>query len=427
MKRFTIALITLFFSFSTFLVLTSFSVYEDDNQQNRDNTPGTVTFTVKTLSAGGNYAPKHVLAIWVEKDGEFVKTRKAMANQRKQYLYTWKASSNYNVVDAITGSTLSSHQTHTIEWDCTDLDGNIVVDGMYTMLIEFTDKHAQGPLYSIDFMKGPDAISLTPPDEQYFINMEFTWEPEVILIADFSADVQETCMDETVVFTDISTGATSWDWDFGQSAVPATANTQGPHSVTYSASGSKTVSLTIDQGITQTKTDYIMVSPDAVAGFTWAQESRTITFTNTSENAVSYSWDFGDGNTGTEENPVHTYAEDGVYEVYLTAVSEMCADDQYMNEIVINTIGIPESAAARSISVYPNPGNGIFYFASEQSLLNVEVKLFDVQGKEIFNQFINAMNSGSAIKAGNNQLKSGIYFLEIKALEGNWQQKLLVK
>lgn len=422
-----IKLLSVLIGLSIILVLTSFSIPENDNLNGRDNTPGTVTFTVKTLPAGGNYAPKHVLAIWVEKDGVFVKTRKAMANQRKQYLYTWKAVSNYNVVDAITGSTLTSHQTHTIEWDCTDLDGNIVADGMYTMRIEFTDKHAQGPLYSIDFMKGPDAISLTPPDQQYFINMEFTWEPEVVLIADFSADVQETCMDETVVFTDNSTGATSWDWDFGQGAVPATANTQGPHNVSYGTSGSKTVSLTIDQGTTQTKSDYITVYPDAVAGFTWTQQSRTITFTNTSQNAVSYSWDFGDGNSGTEENPVHTYAEDGVYEVNLTAVSEMCADDQYMNEIVINTIGISESEAAKSISVYPNPGNGTFYISSVQSLFNVEVKIFDIQGKVIFTQVYDAVNSGSAIQTGDNQLKSGMYFLEIKSSEGNWQQKLLVK
>ncbi len=427
MKKFTYALLTLLLSFSILLVLTSFSVFEKDNPLNRDNTPGTVSFTVKTLSAGGNYAPKHVLAIWVEKDGVFVKTRKAMANQRKQYLYTWKAASNYNVVDAITGSTLSSHQTHTVEWDCTDLDGNIVPDGNYTMLIEFTDKHAQGPLYSIDFMKGTEAIALTPPNQQYFINMEFTYEPEVVLIADFTSDVQETCMDETVVFTDNSTGATTWEWDFGQGAVPTTANTQGPHDVTYTTPGGKTVSLTIDQGTTQTKSDYITVYPDATAGFIWTQQSRTITFTNTSENAVSYSWDFGDGNTSVEENPVHTYTEDGAYEVNLTALSEMCADDQYMEEIVINTIGITEPATEASISVYPNPGNGAFYISSNQSLLNVEVKIFDVQGREIFNQFIDVLNLGSVIKTGDNQLKAGIYFLEIKTSESKWQQKLLVK
>ncbi len=56
-----------------------------------------------------------------------------------------------------------------------------------------------------------------------------------------------------------------------------------------------------------------------VANFTVSVEERTATFTNTSALADSYTWDFGDGNTSTDENPVHTYASDGVYEVTLTA------------------------------------------------------------------------------------------------------------
>jgi PKD repeat protein len=47
----------------------------------------------------------------------------------------------------------------------------------------------------------------------------------------------------------------------------------------------------------------------------------TVTFTNTSTNADSYLWEFGDGNTSTEANPVHTYAGAGVYTVRLTATN----------------------------------------------------------------------------------------------------------
>ena len=46
-----------------------------------------------------------------------------------------------------------------------------------------------------------------------------------------------------------------------------------------------------------------------------------VTFTNTSENAESYKWDFGDGETSEEENPVHEYAEEGSYDVVLTATN----------------------------------------------------------------------------------------------------------
>lgn len=56
-----------------------------------------------------------------------------------------------------------------------------------------------------------------------------------------------------------------------------------------------------------------------VASFTTATNGLEATFTNTSLNAETYSWDFGDGNSSTEENPVHTYAAEGTYTVELTA------------------------------------------------------------------------------------------------------------
>ncbi len=411
--------------FALTTILTSFSPKGENT--NRDNTPGTVTFSVSTQSEGGGYAPKHVLAIWVEKDGVFVKTRKAMANQRKQYLYTWRAASNYNVVDAITGSTINSHQSHTIEWDCTDLDGNVVPDGNYTMLIEFTEKHAQGPLFSIDFEKGAEAINITPPNEPHFINMEFSYEPGVVLTADFTSDIQEACVTETIVFTDNSTGATTWQWNFGDNANPASASTQGPHEVMYNSAGSKTVSLTIDQGITQTKTDYITITPNAIAGYTYIQENNTITFTNTSQNAVSYQWDFDDGNTSTEENPVHEFEENGSYDVTLSAVSETCGNDLYTETILINTIGISDLETITGIEVYPNPGNGIFNITPLQNLTNANVKIFDVQGKIVFCNQYEFISSGTIVTGGNDQLQPGMYFLNAVSDEGKWQKKLLVK
>lgn len=55
------------------------------------------------------------------------------------------------------------------------------------------------------------------------------------------------------------------------------------------------------------------------ASFTYEAEDLTVTFTNTSKDATSYIWDFGDETTSTEANPVHTYAEAGNYTVTLTS------------------------------------------------------------------------------------------------------------
>jgi PKD repeat protein len=52
--------------------------------------------------------------------------------------------------------------------------------------------------------------------------------------------------------------------------------------------------------------------------FSFSVDDFTVTFENQSKDAISYSWDFGDGNTSTEVNPTHTYAEEGIYVVVLT-------------------------------------------------------------------------------------------------------------
>lgn len=57
------------------------------------------------------------------------------------------------------------------------------------------------------------------------------------------------------------------------------------------------------------------------AGFASTSDGNMVSFTNISANADSYMWDFGDGNTSTEESPTHTYMEDGRYNVVLTATN----------------------------------------------------------------------------------------------------------
>lgn len=62
-------------------------------------------------------------------------------------------------------------------------------------------------------------------------------------------------------------------------------------------------------------------SPKPQASFTAVVDGLKIDFTNTSKNADSYSWDFGDGSLSTEQNPSHTYAAAGIYKVKLTATN----------------------------------------------------------------------------------------------------------
>lgn len=124
----------------------------------------------------------------------------------------------------------------------------------------------------------------------------------------------------TVTFSNTSENATIFNWDFGDNSG---VSTEENPSYTYAADGTYTVKLVSSDitGQTATSTVEIVVEPifTPVASFTYEAVSLKVTFTNNSTASTSYVWDFGDGMTSTEENPVHTYADEGNYTVKLTA------------------------------------------------------------------------------------------------------------
>ncbi len=85
-------------------------------------------------------------------------------------------------------------------------------------------------------------------------------------VALFSSNKQKVCPQDTVIFSDFSAGnITGYTWDFGEGAVPSTANTQGPHKVVYQSEGLKSVSLIVNNGThpdTLKKFNYLSVTDD---------------------------------------------------------------------------------------------------------------------------------------------------------------------
>lgn len=97
-------------------------------------------------------------------------------------------------------------------------------------------------------------------------NIEISGNPSGA-VANFNANKLEVIPGEPVTFTDASLSGnyTSWFWNFGVGAVPHTATGPGPHTVTYLTLGYKTISLTLDNTYTTTKTDYIHVIPQILS------------------------------------------------------------------------------------------------------------------------------------------------------------------
>ncbi len=209
----------------------------------------------------------------------------------------------------------------------------------------FTDiSTGTGPFtYSWDFGDGSPLVTTQNPSHIYLANGSYTVTliidngvgcqdtlvvPNAITIsalnANFSAAPTQVCVGDPVVFSDLTTGLPlGWDWDFGDFG---SSNAQNP-SHAYAAPGFYSVELITTRGPgcadTVVQTNLIEVLPIPTANFsatnnTGCSAPLTVNFTDLSVGAVSWLWNFGDGDTSNAASPSHDYTANGTYSVSLT-------------------------------------------------------------------------------------------------------------
>ncbi|HKC68086.1 MAG TPA: PKD domain-containing protein, partial [Bacteroidia bacterium] len=173
------------------------------------------------------------------------------------------------------------------------------------------------------------------------------------------------CNSVTSTFTDASTGAVAWQWNFGNGN---TFNGQTPPAQTYTT-GTYTVSLqtTSADNCTNTKTHTVVVYQKPVPQFTTSAlcAQNTITFTDNSthsagDNIVSWTWDFGDGSIRNHsQNPTHTYTTAATYSVLLSVATANCSDSIVvpltLNPLpIVSFVNVPDSGCPALVVTFTN-------------------------------------------------------------------------
>lgn len=217
-----------------------------------------------------------------------------------------------------------------------DFDYNILPPGNIVEFIDQSDGNIDDWSWSFDdgnFSSEQNPTHTFTSDGEYFVELEvsnvdcvdeigFFIEIETPPTAGFSADITEGCAPLTVQFTNESsdnTDDTFWEFEGGN---PSFSSDENPE-VVYEFPGTYSVLLAVENGVGSDELFeemFITVLPNAIADFDADIDGQTVTFTNFSEDADEFEWDFGDGNTSDEEDPVHTYDSDGTYTVTLTAI-----------------------------------------------------------------------------------------------------------
>ncbi len=161
-------------------------------------------------------------------------------------------------------------------------------------------------------------------------------------VASFTSSCTDLSCDFTDTSTDLNNNIVSWSWEFGDGS----GSTQQNPSHAYTTAGSYTVELTVTDGdgLSDTTTDTVTVTDPVgnnppTASFASSCVDLGCDFTDTSTDGdgsvVTRSWDFGDGNTSTAQNPSHSYATAGDYTVTLTVTDDDGATDATSNLVTV--------------------------------------------------------------------------------------------
>lgn len=133
-------------------------------------------------------------------------------------------------------------------------------------------------------------------------------------------------------------GGGTYAWDFGNGG---SSTTQNPTQVYFSGIYNAVVTFTDNFACIARDTILVEVT-NMNAGFTVANTNAcagiATQFTDTSNFATSWQWNFGDGNVSTQQNPTHTYSSTGTYTVTLTVTYNNCTDTETkVNYITVTT------------------------------------------------------------------------------------------
>jgi len=145
------------------------------------------------------------------------------------------------------------------------------------------------------------------------------------------------------------------------------------------------------------------LSRPLLSSFSVDIDGYKVQFSNLSQNATVYLWDFGDGNISQEADPYHEYAQNGIYSVALRA-SSTCGE-AVAQEILAILIGNSVDANMH-FSIFPNPVVNMLELTNFSGLRPRKFSVFDLHGKR---QISGDFDGKNALDVSN--LPAGVYVL----------------
>ncbi len=279
---------------------------------------------------------------------------------------------------------------------------------------------------SVNLMNlGGGAYTLTVTDQNGCVKSRTEILDDPLVISYNSIDTDVLCYGDNSGAIDLTvTGGTSpyqYIW----------SNSEVTEDISGLDAGSYSVTITDNNNCSQVSSPIdIADGQQVIAGITsssvtvYLSEGGEIQFFSISAGATSYLWDFGDGNTSTDKDPLHTYTTTGTYTITLTAFNGPCSDIQMDVIVVLEFTGaIANIINVDEVSVTQENQNIIVKFnLSKRS--QAEIEVFNSVGQLITSMTTNVKKTD--VKLDLPQMADGIYLVNVNTKEVSLTKKLVL-
>ncbi len=335
--------------------------------------------------------------------------------------YLWSANANYSNTQTVTISTAGTYSVTVVNpAGCTDSDTvNVALNGVDANLgpdivscsgSVLLNAGNIGANYSWSTGALTQTINVTTAGNYtVIVSKNGCVDVDVINISFGAAPVVDLGPDITdcdITTLDAGIGGNIYSWSNG-------ANTQ---IVNVTQTGTYNVSVSIGNGCATTDQINVTIYQSPTANFTYTNPQPAVynfsSLTTTGSLPFTYSWNFGDGTTSNLQNPQHTYALAGGYQVTLVVTHATCGSSTTQKEITSIT-SIEDGTLSGEVSIYPNPNNGIFTIASaDLQAATFSIQVTDVQGRSVYYNVLKNVN-GFSQEINLTALAKGVYIVKL--------------
>lgn len=216
-----------------------------------------------------------------------------------------------------------------------------------------------------------------------------------------------------------------FSWNFGPATV---TNNSSSMTYQYQSAGTFSPSVVVTNNFgckDSTGLGSVTIYPNPVSGFSSSISSFNpliINFTNSSSGAVTYLWNFGDGNNSVSNNPTHNYSTPGIYTVCLVAISTNACTDTFCTTAG-SPVGIHNYSEKNFVKIYPNPVTFGLELTAESVFPVEAVEIIDVAGRMIKHQ----TSKENKVCISTNGMETGAYFIKIRTEQGTVVKRFIIR